>query len=32
MGEIRNRYKILVENIKGRDSVRDLGVDGLIIL
>jgi hypothetical protein len=25
MGEIRNAYKILTENLKGRDMLRDLG-------
>jgi hypothetical protein len=30
MGEMRNAYKILVGNLKGRDHVEDLG--GWIIL
>jgi hypothetical protein len=32
MGERRNSYKILVENLKGRDHSEDTGVDGRIIL
>jgi hypothetical protein len=32
MGEMRNAYTILVENLKGRDHSEDLGVDGKIIL
>jgi hypothetical protein len=28
---MRNAYKILVENVKGRDDVGDLGIDGRII-
>jgi hypothetical protein len=30
-GEMRNRYKILVESLKGRDHSEDLGVNGRII-
>jgi hypothetical protein len=30
--EMRNSYKISVENIKGRDNSEDLGIDGKIIL
>jgi hypothetical protein len=34
MGEMRNAYeiKILVENLKGRDKSKDLGIGGKIIL
>jgi hypothetical protein len=32
MGEIRNAYKVLVENLKGRDHSEDVGIDGRIIL
>jgi hypothetical protein len=32
MGELRSAYKILVENLKGRDHSEDLGIDGRIIL
>jgi hypothetical protein len=32
MGEIRNAYKILVGNLKGRDHSEDLGVEATIIL
>jgi hypothetical protein len=32
VGEIRNAYKILVGNLKGKDHSKDLGVDGRIIL
>jgi hypothetical protein len=28
MGEMRNEYKILVGNLKGRDHAEDLDVDG----
>jgi hypothetical protein len=28
MGEMRNAYKVLVKNLKGRDHTEDLGVDG----
>jgi hypothetical protein len=28
MGEMRNAYKILVVNLKGRDNLEDLGIDG----
>jgi hypothetical protein len=28
MREMRNAYKILLENLKGRDHLGDLGVDG----
>jgi hypothetical protein len=31
-GEMRNSYKIFVGNLKGRDHVKDLGIDGKIIL
>jgi hypothetical protein len=31
MGETRNAYDILVENLKGRDKLKDLGVDGNIL-
>jgi hypothetical protein len=30
--EMRNAYSILPENLKGRDYLRDKGVDGRIIL
>jgi hypothetical protein len=29
---MRNAYKVLVENLKGRDYAENLGVDGRIIL
>jgi hypothetical protein len=32
MGETINAYKILFENLKGRDHSEYLGVDGRIIL
>jgi hypothetical protein len=32
VGDERNAYNILVENLKGRDHMEDLGVDGKIIL
>jgi hypothetical protein len=32
MAEMRNKYKTLVGNPKGRDHSKDLGVDGRIIL
>jgi hypothetical protein len=32
MGEMRNAYRIVVENQKGRDHLEDLGIDGKIIL
>jgi hypothetical protein len=32
IGDMRNTYKILVGNQKGRDHMEDLGVDGKIIL
>jgi len=32
MGVMRNAYKILSENLKGRDHSDDQGVDGTIIL
>jgi hypothetical protein len=28
VGEVRNSYKILVGNLKGRDELEDLCVDG----
>jgi len=31
MGEMRNTYKILPENLKGSDHLEDLGVIGRII-
>jgi hypothetical protein len=31
IGEMRNAYKILFENLKGRDYLGDLGVHGRII-
>jgi hypothetical protein len=31
MEERRNVYKILVKNLKGRDHLENLGVDGRII-
>jgi len=31
MGEMRNVYKIQLENLKGRDHLEDLGVDEIII-
>jgi hypothetical protein len=32
MGEMRNAYKLMVGNLKGRDHSEDLGVVGKIIL
>jgi hypothetical protein len=32
MGEMRNTYSILLENLKRRDHLEDLGIDGKIIL
>jgi hypothetical protein len=32
MGQMMNAYKILVENLKGRDHSKDMDVDGGIIL
>jgi hypothetical protein len=32
MGEVRNAHNILVGNMKGRDYVEDLSIDGRIIL
>jgi hypothetical protein len=32
MGELRNAYCISVGNLKGRDHLENLGVDGRIIL
>jgi hypothetical protein len=32
MGEMKNEYKILVENLNARDHLEDIGVDGRIIL
>jgi hypothetical protein len=32
MGEMSNVYKILVRNLKGKDYLEDIGVDGKIIL
>jgi hypothetical protein len=32
MGEMRNAYTILVGNLKKRDHLEDLGVDGKMIL
>jgi hypothetical protein len=32
MGDIRNIYKIWLENMKGRDHLEDLNEDGKIIL
>jgi hypothetical protein len=32
MGEMKNAYKILVENLKGRDHSEDLKADGRIML
>jgi hypothetical protein len=31
MGKIRNGYKILIGNLKGRDLSGDLGTDGRIL-
>jgi hypothetical protein len=31
MGEVRNSYEVLSENLKGRDHSEDLGVDVKII-
>jgi hypothetical protein len=32
MGEMRNAHKILIRNLKGRDHLKDLGVDSRRIL
>jgi len=32
MGEVRNEYKIWLENLKGRDHLEDPGLDKKIIL
>jgi hypothetical protein len=32
MGQMRNTYRMLIENLRGRDHSEDLGVDGSIIL
>jgi hypothetical protein len=32
MGGMRNAYKVLVGDLKGRDNSEDLGVDGRTIL
>jgi hypothetical protein len=32
MGEIRNAYNILVQNLKGRGHLEDRGIGGRIIL
>jgi hypothetical protein len=32
MGELRNSYNILLENLTGRDCSEDLGVGGRIIV
>jgi hypothetical protein len=32
MGETKNAYNILVENLKGRDYSEELNVDGKVIL
>jgi hypothetical protein len=32
MGDMRNAYNIVVENLKRRDHLEDLGIDGKIIL
>jgi hypothetical protein len=33
MEEMRNKYKVLVvKNVKGRDYLEDLSVDGMIML
>jgi hypothetical protein len=32
MGEMRNAYKILFPNVKGKDHSEDLRVDGKVIL
>jgi hypothetical protein len=32
MGEMRNAYEVLSENLKGRDHLENLGVDGKMIL
>jgi hypothetical protein len=31
MGEMRNAYSILVENLKGKDHLEDIGIYGRII-
>jgi hypothetical protein len=32
MGEMRNAYKILFGNLKGRDHVEDISIDGSVVL
>jgi hypothetical protein len=32
MGEMKSAHKILVKNLKGRDHLEDLGIDGKLIL
>jgi hypothetical protein len=32
VGEVRNAYRFWSDNLKGRDHLEDLGVDGRIIL
>jgi hypothetical protein len=32
MGEIRHVYKFWLENLKGRDYSKDIGIDGKVIL
>jgi len=32
LGEMKNAHKILVANLKGRDYLGDLGIDGRLIL
>jgi hypothetical protein len=32
MGNMRNEYKILVVNVKGRDHLNDLGIDKRTVL
>jgi hypothetical protein len=31
-GEMRYAYRILVENLKGRPHLEDLGIDGMVVL
>jgi hypothetical protein len=31
MGQMRNEYKTLVEKLKGRNHLKDLGIDGRIL-
>jgi hypothetical protein len=32
MAEMKNAYTILVQNLKGRDHLENVGVDGMLVL